>query len=40
MIITIIPNNMGIKRRDCLQILKDSAGKTDLVKAMTGMRRI
>ena len=30
---------MEIKRLDYLQILKDSAGKTDLVKVLTGMRR-
>lgn len=30
---------MEIKRQDYLQILKDSAGKTDLVKVITGMRR-
>ena len=30
---------MEIKRRDYLQILNDSAGKTDLVKVITGMRR-
>ena len=30
---------MEIKRRDYLQILKDSTGKTDLVKVITGMRR-
>ena len=30
---------MEIKRQDYLQILKDSAGKTDLVKVLTGMRR-
>ena len=30
---------MEIKRKDYLQILKDSTGKTDLVKVITGMRR-
>jgi len=30
---------MEIKRHDYLQILNDSAGKTDLVKVITGMRR-
>ena len=30
---------MEIKRHDYLQLLKDSAGKTDLVKVLTGMRR-
>ncbi len=30
---------MEIERHDYLQILKDSAGKTDLVKVLTGMRR-
>ncbi len=30
---------MEIKRLDYLQILKDSSGKTDLVKVLTGMRR-
>ena len=30
---------MEIKRQDYLQILKDSAGKTNLVKVITGMRR-
>ena len=30
---------MEIERKDYLQILKDSAGKTDLVKVLTGMRR-
>ena len=30
---------MEIKRQDYLQILKDSTGKTDLVKVLTGMRR-
>ncbi|MBO4220019.1 MAG: ATP-binding protein [Clostridia bacterium] len=30
---------MEIKRQDYLQILQDSAGKTDLVKVITGMRR-
>ena len=30
---------MEIKRQDYLQILKDSADKTDLVKVITGMRR-
>ncbi len=30
---------MEIKRHDYFQILADSAGKTDLVKVLTGMRR-
>lgn len=30
---------MEIKREDYLRVLKDSAGKTDLVKVLTGMRR-
>ncbi len=35
----MISDNMEIKRQDYLQLLKDSTGKTDLVKVLTGMRR-
>ena len=31
---------MDVKRQDYLQLLKDSTGKTDLVKVLTGMRRV